>query len=199
MSGDESADEPTGPRRATDLEATDLQATDLRFVGPATATVLADAPFGPDDVLSRRVSYRMLTDAGVNPGVAARIRREHSLSWSFEGGEDLDRRSVQIRGLRDDERAWIAASSGDWESRESATADGGATAADAERAWQERSRPEPVTAISDIDRETAVLLAEGGITSVRSLVVADPAEVADSLDIPMERVADWHRTARDLL
>lgn len=189
MSGDESADEQIDPRRATDL----------RFVGPATAAVLADAPFGPDDIVARRVSYRMLTDAGANPGVAARIRREHSLPWSFEGGEDLDRRSVQIRGLRDDERAWIAASSGDWESRESTTTDGGATAADAERAWQERSRPEPVTSISDIDRETAVLLAEGGITSVRSLAVADPAEVADSLDIDAARVADWHRTARDLV
>lgn len=187
MPGDESADEQTEPRRATDL----------RYVGPATATVLADAPFDGNDILARRVSYRMLTDAGVNPGVAARIRREHSLSWSFEGGEDLDRRSAQIRGLRDDERAWIAASSGDWESRESTSTDGGATAADGERAWQERSRPEPVTAIRDIDRENAVLLAEGGITSVRSLAVADPAEVADSLDIPAARVAEWHRAARD--
>lgn len=190
MSGDESADEPIERRRATDL----------RFVGPATAAVLADASFDAGDILAKRVSYRMLTDAGVNPGVAARIRREHSLSWSFEGGEDLDRRSTQIRGLQDDERAWIAASSGDWESRtETTTADGSGTAADAERAWQERSQPEPVTAIPDIDRETAILLGEGGITSIRSLSVANPEEVAESLGIDVERVADWHRAARELL
>ncbi|WP_348609282.1 DUF7409 domain-containing protein [Halobaculum rarum] len=85
-------------------------------MGPATADVLADAPFDAADVRDKAVSYRMLIDAGVNPGVAARIRREHSLAWSFESeGEDLARRSTQIRGLGDDERAWVAASSGDWQ------------------------------------------------------------------------------------
>lgn len=122
-------------------------------MGPATAAVLADASFDADDVRAKAVSFRMLTDAGVNPGVAARIRREHSLAWSFESeGEDLGRRSSQIRGLGDAERAWVAASSGDWQERESSdgddapedTADGdesaAAAAADdadtaAERAW----------------------------------------------------------------
>ncbi len=121
-------------------------------MGPATAAVLADASFGADDVRAKAVSFRMLTDAGVNPGVAARIRREHSLAWSFESeGEDLGRRSSQIRGLGDAERAWVAASSGDWQERSprdddaAGDADGGgdraaAVAADgadaaAERAW----------------------------------------------------------------
>ncbi len=113
-------------------------------MGPATAAVLADASFGADDVRAKRVSFRMLLDAGVNPGVAARIRREHSLAWSFESeGEDLRRRSSQIRGLGDDERAWVAASSGDWQAGDAPDADdAGASAptdadgdADAERAW----------------------------------------------------------------
>lgn len=88
--------------------------TDLKFVGPATAEVLAAATFDATDVSDKRVSYRMLVDAGVNPGVAAKIRRCHSLSWSFDSGSGLDRRSEQVRGLQDDERAWVAASSGDW-------------------------------------------------------------------------------------
>lgn len=95
----------------------DEDVRELKFVGPATADVLADAPFDAADVRDKAVSYRMLIDAGVNPGVAARIRREHSLAWSFESeGEDLARRSTQIRGLGDAERAWVAASSGDWQS-----------------------------------------------------------------------------------
>ncbi|QZX98960.1 DUF7409 domain-containing protein [Halobaculum rubrum] len=92
-------------------------------MGPATAAVIVDAPFDAADVRDKAVSYRMLIDAGVNPGVAARIRREHSLAWSFESeGEDLARRSTQVRGLGDDERAWVAASSGDWQAD-----DGGGT------------------------------------------------------------------------
>ena len=90
--------------------------TDLRWVGPATEAVLADAEVTAADVRDRRVSYRLLVDAGVNPGVAAKIRREHSLSWSFEAGDGLDRRSAQVRGLGGEEAAWVAASVGDWES-----------------------------------------------------------------------------------
>ncbi|MFB6096027.1 MAG: helix-hairpin-helix domain-containing protein [Haloferacaceae archaeon] len=87
----------------------------LRFVGPATAEVLAAADVTAEDVERKRVSYRQLTDAGVNPGVAAKIRRYHSLSWSFDADGDLERRSAQIRGLGSAERAWVAASSGEWE------------------------------------------------------------------------------------
>ncbi|MFC5366610.1 DUF7409 domain-containing protein [Salinirubrum litoreum] len=88
--------------------------TDLKFVGPATAEVVTAAAFDATDVAAKRVSYSMLVEAGVNPGVAAKIRRCHSLSWSFDSGGGLDRRSEQVRGLQDDERAWVAASSGDW-------------------------------------------------------------------------------------
>ena len=104
--------------------------TALRFVGPATAAVLDGAGVSQADVRERRVSYRDLVEAGVNAGVAARIRREHSLSWSFDSsGDDLGRRSAQVRGLDDEERAWVAASSGDWESTATSESDGETTGA----------------------------------------------------------------------
>ncbi|MFB6091109.1 MAG: helix-hairpin-helix domain-containing protein [Halobellus sp.] len=117
---------------------------DLHFVGPKTAPVLEDSGIAIADVCEKRVSYRDLTEAGVNPGVAAKIRREHSLSWSLDGGgTDLDRRSSQIRGLDDDERAWIAESSG-WSDREDAAeADGSGDAADGEAAWRARTGGDP--------------------------------------------------------
>jgi hypothetical protein len=110
----------------------DLEA--LQFVGPATASVLADAGVTPADLAAKRVSHAQLVEHGVNPGVAARIRREHSLQWSFEGGEDLDRRAEQVRGLKDDERQWVAASYGD-----DASADGSGSTEAAESAWQSGS------------------------------------------------------------
>lgn len=87
----------------------------LRFIGPATAEALERSDITAEDIDRKRVSYRQLTDAGVNPGVAAKIRREHSLSWSFDADGDLERRSTQIRGLGSAERAWVAASSGTWD------------------------------------------------------------------------------------
>jgi hypothetical protein len=104
---------------------------ELRHVGPATADVLAAADVTREDVTGKRVSHAQLVEYDVNPGVAARIRREHSLQWSFEGGEDLDRRAEQVRGLQDDERQWVAASYG-----EDAEADGGSDAAAEEADWQ---------------------------------------------------------------
>ena len=89
------------------------RAPDVRGVGPATAEALAAADIDPEAVAGRRVSYRELLAAGVNPGVAARLRREHSLLWAFEyrpGGPDLACRAEQVRGLTADERAWVAAS-----------------------------------------------------------------------------------------
>lgn len=88
------------------------ESTDLKFVGPATAAVIDAAEFDGQAIADREVSFRMLVDAGVNPGVAAKIRRWHSLSWTFESGDDLGRRSEQIRHLQDDERAWVASSYG---------------------------------------------------------------------------------------
>ncbi|PSP76559.1 hypothetical protein BRC81_13190 [Halobacteriales archaeon QS_1_68_20] len=101
------------PDRGDDL-------TDLKYVGPATEEDLTESDVDAEDFRNKRVSYRMLVDAGVNPGVATKIRREHSLPWSITGSnnEDLDKRSDQVRGLQDDERAWVAASTGDWKSGE---------------------------------------------------------------------------------
>jgi len=104
---------------------------DLQHVGPATADALAAADVTREDVTGKRVSHAQLVECGVNPGVAARIRREYSLQWSFEGGEDLDRRAEQVRGLKDDERQWVAASYGD-----DAEADGSGDAVAEEADWQ---------------------------------------------------------------
>lgn len=101
--------------------------TDLKFVGRATAAAIEEAPFSARDVADKEVSYRMLVDAGVNPGVAAKIRRWHSLRWSFESGDDLSRRSEQIRGLQDGERDWVASSYA-----ENAPGEGEAATADAD-------------------------------------------------------------------
>lgn len=194
---------------------------DLTFVGPATAAVLEDAGIDAADVAERRVSHARLIDAGVNPGVAAKIRREHSLAWSLSGGEDLDRRAEQVRGLQDDERAWVAASSGSWSEESTAnevpSTDGRGSSADAETAWQDRSWPQtddgdesetaeiawreassptPVDDLPGIDGAAAANLAEAGITSVRSLATANPERVAESLDLEVEAVREWRDTAR---
>lgn len=173
--------------------------TELQFVGEATANVLSGADIGPDAILAKRVSHAQLLAAGVNPGVAAKIRREHSLSWSFEGGEDLDRRADQVRGLGDDERAWVAASAGDWEDDQppvEATTDGSGSAIEAESAWQARSKPTPVTELDGVGAARAETLSRGGINSVRSMALADPEEVADSLDLAPKRVEQWREQAR---
>lgn len=176
--------------------------TDVKYVGPNTAVVIGASSFEAGDIPEKRVSYEMLVEAGVNHGVAAKIRREHSLPWSFDGseGEDLARRSSQVRGLRDEERAWIAASSGDWEDAEAtsaASADGSGSASAAEAAWRDRSKPDPVTNVPDIDEERAEQLAEGGINSVRSLATADPERVADVLELDAEQVREWRDAARE--
>lgn len=196
----------------------DLQA--LLFVGPATAEALSAADYDADDLRKKRVSYRMLVDAGVNPGVAAKLRRRLSLSWSFASGDDLQRRSAQVRGLGRAEAAWVAASSGDWESatardrsdageetdseaawvaasRGSAETDGSGDAHEAEAAWRERSKPTPVTALDGVDADDAARLAEGGIISVRSLATADPEHVADVLQLDLETVRTWCEAARE--
>jgi len=98
----------------TGNEGSDEELTDLRYVGPATASTLAEQSVSVGDVREKRVSYQMLVDAGINAGVATKIRRWHSLPWTFDGEEHhLDRRSKNVRHLQDDERAWVAASS-DW-------------------------------------------------------------------------------------
>lgn len=98
----------------TENEQKNETLTDLSYVGPATASTLEEEAVTPDDVREKRVSYQMLVDAGINAGVATKIRRWHSLPWTFDGEEHhLDRRSKNVRHLQDDERDWVAASS-DW-------------------------------------------------------------------------------------
>jgi predicted flap endonuclease-1-like 5' DNA nuclease len=174
---------------------------DLRFVGDATAAVLDGAGVTPGDVRDKQVSHAQLLDAGVNAGVAAKLRREHSLSWSFESsGDDLDRRASQVRGLDDGERAWVSASAGDWESASpGASADGSGSAEAEEAAWRDRTRPTPVTDIDGVGPKRAEALARGGIRSVQSLANADPDEVADSLDLDAERVRTWQAAATERL
>jgi hypothetical protein len=191
---------------------------DLKFVGPATAPVLTAAGVEPTDIRERRVSHAQLIEAGVNPGVAAKIRREHSLSWSLEGGEDLDQRAEQVRGLQDGEREWVAASASDWEDPASTTTQGEEqeeeesdwtrrpwpnkpeqrTEFEAEAEWRDRSIPTPVSAIEHLDQEQLTALAEAGITSVRRLATCNPEAVASSLDIEEATVQEWRSEAREL-
>lgn len=126
---------------------------DLKFVGPATADVLEDEEVSPEAFERKSVSHSQLVAAGVNPGVAARIRREHSLQWSFEGGEDLDRRAEQVRGLQDDEREWVAKSHGDG----GASADGSGDVAAEEAAWQAEGPVKTDVTVSEAeaDKEAA--------------------------------------------
>ncbi|ADQ67362.1 hypothetical protein C499_07930 [Halogeometricum borinquense DSM 11551] len=113
---------------------------ELRFIGPKTAEALRDSAIGVEDITRKRISYRDLTEQGVHPGVAAKIRREHSLSWSFDSTDsDLSRRSSQVRGLDDEERAWVAASSGWAEDDAPAETDGSGDATNAESEWQTQS------------------------------------------------------------
>lgn len=199
--------------------------TDLKFVGPATRAVLQRAGVEPEDIAERRVSHAQLVNFGVNPGVAARIRREHSLSWSLEGGEDLDRRAEQVRGLQDGERAWVAASSADWENAETPqsnvetaredrdeleaaeaawretewpNAEEAREEIDAEATWREQSKPTPVTRIDGIGEAYADRLAEAGISSVRSLASCDPTRVAESLGLSESRVTEWRDVAASM-
>lgn len=197
-----------------------IDPTDLRFIGPATAESLAAAGLEASGILRKDVSYRQLIDAGINPGVATKIRREHSLPWSLSGSsDDLDRRSDQVRGLQDGERAWVAASVGDWESApsttdaggdaqeagdwqpsgETAEADGSGEAEAAEAAWRERSSPDPVTDVPGVTEGDAEQLARAGITSVRSLATANPETVADVLVFDLEKVEQWRAAASDLI
>ncbi|MFB6103837.1 MAG: helix-hairpin-helix domain-containing protein [Halobacteriaceae archaeon] len=176
-------------------EATRLE--DVHLVGSVTASVLADADIDPEDLLDRRVTHAELRDVGVNPGVAARLRRAHSLPWAHAAdSDDLDRRAEQIRGLDRDERAWVAVSASDWTEtldREIPTSEE-ATTDDEHHHNPDRT---PVTSISGIGEVRAAALADAGITSVRALAGADPEAVASALDLSPVRVRQWHAEARE--
>ncbi|MWV63640.1 hypothetical protein GRS48_02205 [Halorubrum sp. JWXQ-INN 858] len=212
------ADACGGPDARSDPDRHDEpRATALKWVGRATAETLAAAGLSAADVTEKRVSYRRLVDAGVNPGVAAKIRREYSLSWSFEAGDGLDRRSAQVRGLGEAEAAWVAASAGDWESAADGAAAGSADGSSTDpaaaptdtgegvfdargtEAWRSRSRPTPLSTLPTVDGdEDAIdLLAEAGITSVRSLATAHRDRVAAALGVDRDRLDGWVAAARD--
>lgn len=196
---------------------TDRPLESIRFVGPATAAVLRREGYTARAISDKRVSFRRLVEAGVNPGVAAKLRREHSLSWSFRSGGDLGRRSAQIRGLGSAEAAWVAASAGDWAAAgEQPTDDDSPAATDeptpwpthdtesdsqraaisAEAAWRAQSTPTPVAELEDIDNEAVELLADAGITSVRQLAAVDAERVADVLELPTAVVEEWSQAAQ---
>ena len=92
-----------------------LDPTSLRWVGPATAAVIERAPCDAAAVRDGRVSVRALREAGTNPGVAERLRREYGLPWSYRwhaDGQFLDRRAAAMRDVPEAERRWIAAAAG---------------------------------------------------------------------------------------
>jgi len=206
---------------SANLAGVDRPLQSVRFVGPSTAAVLDREGYDATAISDKRVSYRMLVEVGVNPGVAAKIRREHSLSWSFRSGGDLDRRSAQIRGLGSAEAAWVAASAGDWESASEPSTDATDDASEThfgestawsthgktdvrpagspthrEALWRARSKPTPVGELEGIDTEAVALLAEAGILSVRQLAHINVEQIVDALEVSENDVRTWHDTAR---
>jgi len=173
--------------------------TDLKFVGPATAEAIEAAGFTAQDVADKEVSYRMLQDAGVNPGVAAKIRRHHSLAWSFDNDGDLDRRSEQVRGLKDDEAAWVASSHGEepMADDDAAEAEAPSPAAESdadEAAWVEASKQpeEPATDEEAADESSATDDAIDGETAWVADATGDDASAsADGSGDPLAAEAAW--------
>lgn len=178
--------------------------TDLKFVGPSTAAVVDAAEFSAQDVADKRISFRMLVDAGVNPGVAAKIRRCHSLSWSFESGDDLSRRSEQIRGLQDEERAWVASSYDDSDDDEDAPAgdDSASPGGSDGNQWASSATTnddDAVAADAEDDGEAADgtatgadrFAAEASWVASSSLADGDDAASADGSGDPVAAEAAW--------
>lgn len=151
----------TDPEIDDDTEAP----TSLQFVGPETTAIIERAAFEWVDIAATRVSYRDLVDAGVDPDIAERLRREYSLVWSFEwsiGGDDLPRRAVRLQTLDPAERAWIAASA------EGADPEPGVEPVETDH--------EPVAASTDVG-DGRIPLRERGWPAVDSDERADTAEV----------------------
>lgn len=175
--------------------------TELKFVGPATAEALDDADFSAQDVVDKDVSYRMLLEVGVNPGVAAKIRRYHSLAWSFDNDGDLDRRSEQVRGLKEAEAAWVASSGPSEEdaeepSEETAAVDetAGTDETDGEAAWvADSAKPaddrESTETPEVVDDEETAWVAEA--TSG-----AGDSATADGSGDPMAAEAAWRERSK---
>ncbi|QKY21494.1 helix-hairpin-helix domain-containing protein [Halolamina sp. CBA1230] len=182
--------------------------TDLKFVGPATADAITAAGFSAQGVADKEVSYRMLTEAGVNPGVAAKIRRHHSLPWSFDNDGDLDRRSEQVRGLKDDEAEWVASSHGEESEVETVHAD---EETDEEAAWIEQStnetEPTDETEATDDGTDEEAAWVDQSATAPetpeepdesdgKAAWVADASTTADGSGDPMAAEAAWRERSK---
>ena len=181
--------------------------TDLKFVGPATGEAIDDAGFSATDIVEKNVSYSMLLEAGVNPGVAAKIRRYHSLSWSFDTNGDLSRRSEQVRGLQDDERAWVAESGlhedddetgGERKTPEELSTQAAAEDTDEEAEWVANASAERDTALPEdgdeaVDEpdEEAAWVADAGTGNE----TADSA-TADGSGDPLAAEAAWRERSK---
>lgn len=186
---------------ATDESTDERQPSALPYLDPTARRRLREAGITADTIAEKRVSYRELVDADLDPDVADRLRREESLPWSRATGDgDLVARSTQIRGLSRAERDWIAASESDWEATLTANRGSKLTVEGSSESPRRRSpQPDPVTDVTGIDERYADRLATGGITSVRSLAAADPSAVATALDLDRNRVTSWHWRARQLV
>lgn len=186
MSDPRPSDEGDADRGATG-GAGPTELCELRFVGAATEETLEAAGIDAPTILEKSISFVGLVDAGVDPGVAARLRREYSLPWSNESttGARLRRRASHVRGLRDDERSWIEASwDGAGDDPAAALPDGSGSATEAERAWRERSR-----GVTDIFPDLA------GVQQSEEHAMMEQTIDPDSLTVPeleasLERVAD---------
>ncbi|WP_124178018.1 helix-hairpin-helix domain-containing protein [Natrarchaeobius halalkaliphilus] len=150
------------------------------------------------DVTARDCSYRVLLDAGVDEEIADALRRRFSLPWSFETDGDLDRRSTEVKGLGDGERAWIAASEDDgWQAFERAHSR--ATRGESDDVARPWPRPTPVEAVAGIGPEDADALAEAGIVSAERLATIDATQIADVLEFDVLHVRTWRYNARELI
>lgn len=181
-------------RRADD-EAEPASFADLDGVGEATASVLAAADVDPTDLPRGDVSYERLVDLGVDPAVAGRLRRTYSLPRTPRTRRSLAARTAEMDHLDDGERAWIAASDGDWEDVDVEVPD--LRRIDWASVWEGRERPLPVRVVSAVGPDDAATLAEAGVTSVRQLAFAPAGTLADELGLDVRQVRLWRHEARD--
>lgn len=176
----------TGKRERREVD----EGTDLKFVGPVTAEAIEQAEFSVQGIVDKDVSYRMLLSAGVNAGVAAKIRRYHSLSWSFDADGDLSRRSEQVRGLQDEERAWVADSGIGTAEEEAEPATERASGPDEEAAWVANSES------TQADEEESASTTEN---DGEAAWVADSTSAATSADgsgNPIAAEAAWRERSK---
>ncbi|TYT63644.1 hypothetical protein FYC77_03425 [Natrialba swarupiae] len=160
---------------------------------------LEAAGIDPAAVAAKECSYRTLLDDGVDESTADTLRRRFSLPWSFQTDGDLDRRSDEVRGLGEAERAWVAASEGDgWQAFDH-TKSRAIESADEEETERPWPRPTPVRTVAGVGPDDAEELAEAGIISAERLATISAAEVARLLDLDVLHVRTWRYNARELI